>query len=212
MEDGFNVVGFNNPDGEILVCECVCVDELQFALSTPEVLKIMDAISLDPEKDVSRECSSKQRYLKWGCKLLGYPHTNQAKSDADDMSCNWRHPMFSQSQVDDFSRYVKVKMLLKHLKAKPNNISHQLGMIDTIHFNLLLLSFAGRNGMVWDGNMYTPLISHHPHQVAWSPTAFMAPTRPATTKKSYLSLWQPTVRRVRRLRRDCFKTGRCKLM
>ena len=44
MEDGFNVVGFNNPDGEILVCECVCVDELQFALSTPEVLKIMDAI------------------------------------------------------------------------------------------------------------------------------------------------------------------------
>ena len=60
-------------------------------------------ISVDPEKDVSRECSSKQRYLKWGCKLVGYPHTNQAKSDADDMSCNWRHPMFSHSQIDDFS-------------------------------------------------------------------------------------------------------------
>ena len=51
MEGGFNVVGFSNPDGEILLyCGCVCVDEVQSALSTREGIKIMDAISVDPEK------------------------------------------------------------------------------------------------------------------------------------------------------------------
>lgn len=58
----------------VLVCECVCVDELQFALSTPEVLKIMDATSVDPEFQMSAENVHRSNVTSSGvANLLGIP-------------------------------------------------------------------------------------------------------------------------------------------
>ena len=77
MEGGFNVVGFRNPDGEILLyCGCVCVDEVQSALSTRAGIKIMDA-----NIRRSRKATLPQVRVAHFSDLFGHPHTNKHKSN-----------------------------------------------------------------------------------------------------------------------------------